>query len=144
MNSVMTISGIQSTPRWDVRTLPARYRNASRFALYLASEGSHGISAMTREEIIEKLRAMEPELRARGITRLQMFGSRARGDARPDSDLDLLVEYEKPRTASGWDFFGIGTDLTDELGIETNVVADHDGIKQRHRREMAPDLVTVF
>lgn len=99
---------------------------------------------MTRDEIIEKLKAMEPELRARGITRMQMFGSRARGDEREDSDLDLLVEYKMPPTASGWDFFGIGTDLTDALGVETNVVSDHEGIKPRHRREFEPDLVLVF
>jgi len=99
---------------------------------------------MTREEIIAALKAMEPELRARGITRLQMFGSRARGDNRDDSDLDLLIEYQRPDSASGWDFFGLGSDLTEKLGIETNVVADHEGIKPRHRREFEPDLVPVF
>ncbi|MBN9079603.1 MAG: hypothetical protein BGN87_10430 [Rhizobiales bacterium 65-79] len=99
---------------------------------------------MTREEIIEKLKAMEPELRARGITRMQIFGSRARGDERPDSDLDLLIEYERPTAASGFDFFGIGPDLTEALGVETNVVGDHSGMKPRFRREISRDLVTVF
>jgi len=99
---------------------------------------------MTREEIIERLRAMEPQLRARGITRMRMFGSRARGDNREDSDLDLLIEYEPPPTVSGFDFFGIGPDLTDELGVETNVVADHDALKPRLRRELEPDLVSVL
>jgi len=99
---------------------------------------------MTREEIIEKLKAMEPELRARGITRLQMFGSRARGDNREDSDLDLLIEYKRPETASGWDFFGIGPELTEKLGVETSVTEDHKDIKPRHRREFTPDLVPIF
>ena len=99
---------------------------------------------MTRDEIIARLKAMEPQLRARGITRMQMFGSRARGDERPDSDLDLLIVYRPSSDVSEFDFFGIGSDLSEELGIETNVVADHDGIKERHRREFTPDLVTVF
>ena len=99
---------------------------------------------MTREEIIARLKEMEPQLRARGITRLQIFGSRARGDERPDSDLDLLIEYAPPPNVSGFDFFGIGPDLSEELGIETNIVADHDGIKERHRREFQPDLLPVF
>jgi predicted nucleotidyltransferase len=101
-------------------------------------------SNVTREEIIDKLKAMEPELRARGITRMQMFGSRARGDNREDSDLDLLIEYKRPPTASGFDFFGIGSDLTEALGVETQVTENWEGMKPRFRREIAPDLVTVF
>lgn len=99
---------------------------------------------MTRDEIIEKLKAMEPELRARGITRLQIFGSRARGDNRDDSDLDLLVGYEVPKTRSPFDFFGIAPDLSDALGLHTHITAEHGGIKPRHRREREEDLVTVF
>ena len=99
---------------------------------------------MTREQIIERLKALEPNLRAMGIARLQMFGSRARGDNSEDSDLDLFVRYRRPENGSALDFFGIGPDLTDELGIETNIVADHDGIKDRHRREIEADLVTIF
>ncbi len=99
---------------------------------------------MTRDEIIEKLKAMEPELRARGITRMQMFGSRARGDNRDDSDLDLLIEYKPPPTVSGWDFFGIGPDLTEKLGIETQVTDNCEGMKPRFRQRINDDLVTVF
>jgi predicted nucleotidyltransferase len=88
---------------------------------------------MTRDEIIARLKEMEPQLRARGITRLQMFGSRARGDNREDSDLDLLVEYVPPPNASGFDFFGIGPDLTDELGIETQLTDASAQMKPRFK-----------
>jgi uncharacterized protein len=99
---------------------------------------------MTREEIIEKLKAMEPELRARGVTRLQMFGSRARGDNREDSDLDLLIDIDPSAKFSLFDLTGIHLDLTDELGVKTQVTENWHGMKPRFRREIAPDLVTVF
>ena len=44
-----------------------------------------------RQEIIDRLRQNEAALRARGVSHAALFGSRARGEARPDSDLDLLV-----------------------------------------------------
>lgn len=99
---------------------------------------------MTRDEIIARLKEMEPALRARGITRLQMFGSRARGDNREDSDLDLLVEYDPPPNVSGFDFFGIGPDLSEELGIETRLTDERAQMKPRFRQRISDDLLTVF
>ena len=46
---------------------------------------------MKRAEVIAKLRAVEPMLRAHGVAALYLFGSYARDDARPDSDLDMFV-----------------------------------------------------
>ena len=45
----------------------------------------------TREDVLRVLRAHEAELRAMGIERLDLFGSFARDEAGPDSDVDLLV-----------------------------------------------------
>ena len=47
---------------------------------------------MTRSDVIAHLKAAEPALKARGIASLFLFGSYARDEARPDSDIDLLVE----------------------------------------------------
>jgi uncharacterized protein with HEPN domain/predicted nucleotidyltransferase len=99
---------------------------------------------MTRDEIIARLKELEPALRARGITRLQMFGSRARGDNREDSDVDLLVRYKRPENESGFDFFGIGADLTEELGIETQITTDDPAAKPRFFREIEKDLIDIF
>jgi predicted nucleotidyltransferase len=49
---------------------------------------------MARDEIIAALRREEPLFRKEGVRSVALFGSQARGDARPDSDVDLLVDYE--------------------------------------------------
>jgi predicted nucleotidyltransferase len=47
---------------------------------------------MNRAEIISKLKAVEPQLRAHGVAALYLFGSYARDEARPDSDVDVFVD----------------------------------------------------
>jgi predicted nucleotidyltransferase len=47
------------------------------------------------DDVIATLRAHEAELRAAGIRRLSLFGSVARGDAGPDSDIDLAAELDR-------------------------------------------------
>lgn len=48
---------------------------------------------LTREQVIERLAPSEPEIRALGVERLALFGSVLRGEARPDSDVDVLVQF---------------------------------------------------
>ncbi|MBV9517278.1 MAG: nucleotidyltransferase domain-containing protein, partial [Hyphomicrobiales bacterium] len=49
---------------------------------------------MDRLEILAKLRDNAPALRSRGVKHAALFGSHARGDAQPDSDIDILIEIE--------------------------------------------------
>lgn len=48
---------------------------------------------MNRAEVIARLKASEPTLRARGVAALYLYGSYARDEAREDSDLDILVDF---------------------------------------------------
>jgi predicted nucleotidyltransferase len=50
-------------------------------------------TSLTRDQAIRCLLAAEPEIRALGVSRLALFGSVLRGEARPDSDVDILVEF---------------------------------------------------
>lgn len=61
------------------------------------------MSLTNREELLAFLREVKPELQRRfAIQRLGVFGSFARNAMRPDSDIDLLVEFV-PQTTSLFD-----------------------------------------
>lgn len=57
-----------------------------------------------------------------GIRRVRVFGSVARGDARADSDVDVLVDFEPDRSLL--DQVGFGQDLEELLGRPVDVVAE--------------------
>jgi predicted nucleotidyltransferase len=67
--------------------------------------------APTAEAVVAALRAHEAELRAAGIARLTLFGSVARGEAGPESDVDLHAELD-PEARIGW--FALA-DIVDRL-----------------------------
>ena len=51
------------------------------------------LPSLTRQQAVAMLAASEPEIRALGVMRLALFGSVLRNQARPDSDVDLLVQF---------------------------------------------------
>lgn len=53
---------------------------------------------MSTEAVIEALRSHSERLADLGVLSLSVFGSVARGDARPDSDVDFLVDFDGPAT----------------------------------------------
>lgn len=57
-----------------------------------------------------------------GVTSLALFGSRLRGDAREDSDIDILVAFDGPATSER--FFGVQFYLEDILGHPVDLVTE--------------------
>lgn len=49
-----------------------------------------------RDELLARLRELKPWLAEQGVVNLRLFGSFARDEAGPDSDVDLIVELSKP------------------------------------------------
>ena len=73
-----------------------------------------------RERVLHVLREAAPRLRARGITRLSLFGSMARGQARPASDVDLLIEVNPAASFGLSDLLDLREELGDLLGRPIN------------------------
>ena len=98
---------------------------------------------MTREELIEALRREEPLFRQRKVRHVSLFGSRARGDHRPDSDIDLLVEYEPGEKATLENYVGLQGDLTDVLGLEVQLLKVPVK-RERLKKSVDRDALLVF
>lgn len=78
---------------------------------------------MTRDQLLIKLRELKPWLEEQGIVNVRLFGSYARDEAGPDSDVDLLVEMTRP-LAGSWGRLDVETRLSEKLGVVVQVVAD--------------------
>ena len=76
---------------------------------------------MCLDDVLAIIAAHEAELRRRHVATLSVFGSVARGDARLDSDVDLLVEFDgSPVTL--FDLGGLQVFLSEILGVEVDLV----------------------
>jgi hypothetical protein len=55
-----------------------------------------GVRGMRRQDLINSIRRYETELRSLGVASLAVFGSVGRDEAGAESDVDLLVEFDRP------------------------------------------------
>lgn len=78
---------------------------------------------MRKDEVLKLLTQHKPELIRRfGVTDLALFGSTVRDEARPDSDIDVLVSFDGPATSKR--YFGVQFYLEDLLGSSIDLVTD--------------------
>jgi len=94
-------------------------------------------------EMIGGLQQLERRLRHMGITRLAIFGSRARGDYRPDSDLDVLIDVEGGRKFSLLDLVGVAHAIEDTMDVKANVFMRRS-LNAQMAASIQPDIIEVF
>ena len=87
---------------------------------------------MDCEEALSILARLKPVLVRRfGVTRLALFGSTVRNEARNDSDVDVVVTFDGPATSK--QYFGVQFLLEDELGHTVDLVTE-----KAMRKELRP------
>ena len=99
--------------------------------------------AMDKATVLETLRAHEPELRAAGILHLRLFGSVARGDVHPESDVDLMADFDRSRTYSILNYVHLENQLADLLQAKVDLSAT-DNLKQSIREDALQDAILAF
>jgi predicted nucleotidyltransferase/DNA-binding XRE family transcriptional regulator len=94
--------------------------------------------------VLRALQAAEPQFRARGVTRLAVFGSVARMEDGPDSDVDLVADIDPARKFDIVDLAGIAGLAQDVLGSPVDVVRRRPDMKPRLAQNIAEDEIHVF
>lgn len=98
---------------------------------------------MLRAEALRVLRAREPELRAKGVAGLALFGSTARGEAGSASDVDLVLELDESAALGLLDLVDLKETPAEELGRPVDI-ALRSRLRPWFAARIAPDLVRVF
>src|SRR5215475_5011708 len=98
---------------------------------------------MRRAEVISKLKAIEPAIRARGAAALYLFGSHARDDARADSDIDVFIDKDASRKFGFDEFMDIYFLLRDRVGANVDY-GTRDGLHPVLRSEIEREAIRVF
>ena len=98
---------------------------------------------MRQDQIIAVLTELRPALEAEGVTHLALFGSRARGDNRPDSDIDLLVDVDPESRFSILNLVGVEQIVSDTTGMAANAFMRRS-LEDRFRQTIAAEIVPVF
>jgi len=100
-------------------------------------------TSTTADEVIASLQAHASELRAAGIRHLALFGSVARGEAGPDSDIDLVVELDREAHITLIGLCGLELRLGELLGHKVDLLPEPIR-KPRLRSNVDRDRCDVF
>ena len=98
---------------------------------------------MNTQDAIAILRRNEPALRARGIRHAAVFGSVVRGENRPDSDVDIMIDIDPDAHVTLFDFVGL-KDYVASLFDRPVDVIDREALKPHLRAPAARDAVYAF
>ena len=100
-------------------------------------------SSMNRQDILDRLRENEAALRERGVVHAALFGSRAPGDDRADSDTDIMIEVHPTAHITVYDYIGLKEFIAGLFDGTVDVVS-REGLKPYVRPAATADAVYAF
>ena len=95
------------------------------------------------QEILARLRENETALRARGVSHAALFGSRARGDNRSDSDIDIMIEFDPAARVTVFNYAGLKDYIASLFDGPVDVV-NREGLKPYVRPAATSDAIYAF
>jgi predicted nucleotidyltransferase len=95
---------------------------------------------MKRESVLKKLSENRRLLKAYGIKGIRLFGSLARGEARAESDVDLLVEFESSAHIGMFEFSRLRRELSQLLGCEVDL-ATPDALHKDMKEDILKEAI---
>ncbi len=84
----------------------------------------------------EKIKELIEILKKHGVKRVKVFGSYVRGEAKPDSDLDVIVDFSERKSLL--EIVGIEQEVEDRLGIKVDLLTERSispYLKERIEKE---------
>jgi predicted nucleotidyltransferase/DNA-binding XRE family transcriptional regulator len=94
--------------------------------------------------VLRELQRAAPKLRRAGIRHLSVFGSFARGEGGPESDLDILIELDGVDSLDLFDYAGIVSRISDAVPGMVVDVAERNHLKDHVRGSALRDEIRVF
>lgn len=101
------------------------------------------VPGMDKEIVKAALRAQEPALKEAGILRLHLHGSVVRGEARPDSDIDLAAVFDRAKVKSPLTEIRLARQLSELLGVPVDL-ANETTLKEDVRSNFDREAELVF
>lgn len=101
------------------------------------------VFGMDKDRIIVILREHAPELKAAGLVHLRVFGSVARGEATPQSDVDLLADFDKSKQVTLVTLGSLESRLAALLGVKVDL-SSAEWMREPVRKQAMREAVLAF
>ncbi|HET6494918.1 MAG TPA: nucleotidyltransferase family protein [Thermoleophilia bacterium] len=98
---------------------------------------------MTRREALRRLTRSRDKLREHAVRHISLFGSTSRDQATPQSDVDLLVEFDPDANVGLFDFVGLLDHLSDVMDTRIDL-ATPDALRPEMRAEIIAEAIRAF